>query len=287
LELANYVGGLTHADPWCEYEWIGAENRQRILSFLPQDWSFEGRRVLDFGGGSGRVIRHFVEESQTGEFWCCDIDPASVEWAQANLSPPFHFLRNAEWPPLDQPDATFDLIYGISVFTHLTDSWSAWLLELHRLLREGGFLILSFLGEGIYEQIARERYDDERVGANQIEIAKPWPDGGPSVMHSPWWLRAHWGRAFEIVDLVPYTDRDQRLGHGLVVMRKDERPVPSIEELERPEPGEPREDVALRHNVEQLRQEVDGPRRWWSLTRHRWSDPVSERERLKRVIRAR
>jgi ubiquinone/menaquinone biosynthesis C-methylase UbiE len=112
FELANYVGGLTDADPWWEYEWIGAMNRQLILSFLPEDWSFEGRRVLDFGGGSGRVIRHFIAEAQEGEFWCCDIDAPSIEWAQANLSPPFRFFRNAEWPPLDQPDASFDLIYG-------------------------------------------------------------------------------------------------------------------------------------------------------------------------------
>jgi hypothetical protein len=74
---------------------------------------------------------------------------------------------------------------------------------MHRLLRKGGFLILSFLGEGVYEQIAGEPYDAGRVGGNQIEIAKPWPQGGPSVLHSPWWLQAHWGRAFEVVDLMP------------------------------------------------------------------------------------
>ena len=50
------------------------------------------------------------------------------------MCPPFHVFVNGPEPPLNQPDSSFDLIWAISVFTHLTSSWSRWLVELHRLM---------------------------------------------------------------------------------------------------------------------------------------------------------
>jgi len=49
-------------------------------------------------------------------------------------------------PPLPFPDGTFDLIYAISVFTHITTHWAGWLLELHGLLRPEGVFIATFHG---------------------------------------------------------------------------------------------------------------------------------------------
>jgi hypothetical protein len=58
------------------------------------------------------------------------------------------------------------------------------------------------------------------------------------VFHSEWWLREHWGRAFDIVELRPwaFTDEgllDVPLGHGTVAMRKRDVAL-CIEDLERP-----------------------------------------------------
>ncbi len=70
-------------------------------------------------------------------------------------------------------------------------------------------------------------------------------------MNSPWWIRAHWGRAFEIVELIPHDGGDPPHGHGLVMMRK--KPVElTIEDLIRPEPDEPRELSAMQLHIEQL-----------------------------------
>ncbi len=46
-------------------------------------------------------------------------------------------------------DGSFDLIWAVSVFTHLAETWSAWLLELHRVLKPGGILLATFMGEGM------------------------------------------------------------------------------------------------------------------------------------------
>ena len=90
-ELANYVGRLTGERPEEQYEEIGREAQRVVLAMLPEDFELTGKTILDFGCGAGRVIRHFDVEADAGEVWGCDIDGPSIEWAQQNLSPPFHF----------------------------------------------------------------------------------------------------------------------------------------------------------------------------------------------------
>jgi SAM-dependent methyltransferase len=223
-----------------------------VVGAVPDGWDFAGKRVLDFGCGAGRTLRHFVGEAGEAEFWGCDIDAPSIEWVNANLNPPIRAFVNDETPPLARPDASFDLVYAFSVFSHLTDSWSAWLLELHRLLKLEGVLIASFLGPGMSETVAGEPWSEDGIGMNVLRAHRGWDEGGPVVLLSPWWIRAHWGRAFEIERL---DDGASSGSHGLVVARPKPNP-PSAAELERVDPDEPREIEALRHNIRQLRREA-------------------------------
>ena len=136
FDLSERVGHLLGDDPVEYYDRTGSRMRAVIESMLPDDWSWSGRRVLDFGCGAGRVLRHFAPEAAEGEFWGCDIDGPSIEWLNQNLHPPFNGMLCSETPSLSQPDGHFDLIYAVSVFTHISDDWAGWLLELHRLLAE-------------------------------------------------------------------------------------------------------------------------------------------------------
>ncbi len=234
------------------YEGIGVTAKLTIEQSLPTDWNWEGRRALDFGCGAGRVLRHFRSEAGTAEFWGCDIDAASIAWLNANACPPFHAFVVEEAPGLPAEDDYFDLAWAMSVFTHLTDHWAGWLLELHRVLKPGGRVIATFLGSNIAKEQLDEQWDEDRIGMNVVGAGRPWAEGGPSVFHSQWWLRAHWGRAFEIVELEP---NELFPGtQGLVVMRK--KPVQlTAADLERPEPDERREIAACRHNLRQLHAE--------------------------------
>lgn len=242
-------------DPAGAYLNNGRFLRDLLESFLPEDWSWQGQRVLDFGCGAGKVIRQFADESDTGEFWGCDIDGPSIDWMQQNLCPPFHAFQCEETPRLPQADGYFTLIFAMSVYTHITDHWAGWLLEHHRVLADGGLLFASFLGEAMTEPLLGEPWNDQLYGMNTLWAGQSWDIGGPIAIISPWWLRAHWGRAFEILELRPSTTVDPPAGHGLVLMRK--KPVrPTIADLERPEPNEAREFTALQHQVRQLRQET-------------------------------
>jgi SAM-dependent methyltransferase len=239
------------------YEERGREQWRLIKSLLPEDWSFEGKRVLDFGCGAGRIVRHALSEDPAGEYWGCDIDARSIEWLRANLSPPLHPFQTDEWPPTQEPDGQFHLIYAFSVFTHLLDNWSAWLVELHRLLASDGLAVITVFGPGIssHGDVAIE---EDNTGMNVLSPGTEWDAGGPLIVHSQWWLHAHWGRAFEIVELRPGVPGGPPplFGQGILVMRR--RPGSfTTAELERFEPDEPRELAAVLANLASLRREVE------------------------------
>ena len=259
LALLHRTGHMGDDDPVGAYDRMGVQLRGLIESTLPEDWSWTGRRVLDFGCGAGRALRHFAAEAQDTEFWGCDIDASSVEWVDENLCPPFHVIHCSESPGLPQADGYFDLIYAISVYTHITDNWADWLLEHHRLLKEGGLLLASFLGEGMIEQLIGEQWNEDEIGMNALLAGKPWDVGGPIALHSPWWLRAHWGRAFDVMALTPHTGGDRPAGHGLILLRR--KPVRlTAADLTKLEKDEPREITALQRHVRQLRHETSALR---------------------------
>ena len=96
---------------------------------------------------------------------------------------------------------------------------------------------------------------------NVMHFDRGWDLGGPAVFHSAWWIREHWGRAFDVLELREdgFIAYPRWRGQGVVLLAK--RPGrPTVEELERVDPTEPRELAALRHNVRQLH---------WELTKAR------------------
>jgi SAM-dependent methyltransferase len=253
--LADYVTGNADLADWkSEYESVGHAVREAILGLLPDEWSFTGRRALDFGCGCARVLRHFLAEARDCEIYGCDIDRACVEWVEQNLCPP---LAGAdlvgEAPPLPYADEMFDLAWSTAVFGHLSDNWADWLLELRRVIRPGGVLIASVMGAGLSQTIAAEAWDPARVGMNVHGYGRPWQAGGPMVLHSEWWIRAHWGRAFEVLRY----EEGAVAGQDAVVLRRPAGPgaAPDAATLKAPEPGEPRELAAALHSVEQLHRE--------------------------------
>jgi SAM-dependent methyltransferase len=249
FELANRVLSLDGwGEPFAAYERLGAETKDALLDLLPDDWSFEGKRVLDFGCGAGRTLRHFLDEGERGEIWGADIDAASISWLEANLCPPLHALRCKPAPPLGLEEGSFDLIWAISVFTHLADHSLAWLAELHRLLKPDGLLMASYTGRWSSELLAGEPWNEDRVGMNVLRHDQSWDKGGPMVLMSDWWVREHWRRAFEFVAVEP-----QVHGQTWALMQRRDVQV-TAEELAAPS-DDPREHSALRHNIEQLRRE--------------------------------
>jgi len=126
----------------------GRHNAQLVRELLrEQGSSVEGLRgLLDWGCGCGRVLRHWAD-LPGARIAGCDIDAKMVAWCSESL--PFaEVTENELSPPLPYDDASFDLVYAFSVMTHLSeDLQHAWLRDISRVLRPGGFFLFSTLGE--------------------------------------------------------------------------------------------------------------------------------------------
>jgi hypothetical protein len=118
------------------------------------------------------------------------------------------------------------------------------------MLMADGLLIATFLGRWTSDWFAGEPWVEDRIGMNVLHHNRGWDDGGPAVLMSEWWVREHWGRAFEIVQIAP-----QFQNFSWAVMRKREAQL-TTEDIERPS-DDPREYAAVRHNVRQLQRELD------------------------------
>jgi SAM-dependent methyltransferase len=98
--------------------------------------------VLDWGCGCGRVSKYFFEKS---DIFGVDINKNAVDWCVQNLSP--NYSVSELNPPLSFPENHFELIYGVSILTHLSfEDQRNWIEELIRVTRKGGIIILSYHG---------------------------------------------------------------------------------------------------------------------------------------------
>jgi SAM-dependent methyltransferase len=151
-----------------------------------------GRRIeelgslLDFGCGCGRVTRRWVDLHAV-DVHGADANERAVAWCRANL--PFaRFSSNGLAPPLAYADESFDLVYALSVFTHLPEDLQlAWMRELERLLRPGGFLLLTTHGERYRERLSSE----EQAAFDAGHLVVRWPEGAGSNLCSAFHPQAY------------------------------------------------------------------------------------------------
>ncbi len=250
------VGDLSEAeDDRAAYDALGRDVLARMYRTLPPGFSADGRRVLDFGCGAGRTLRHLLVDWPGAELSGCDVDGASINWLREHADDRLTAFRVTDQPGLDVPDGRFDVVLAFSVFTHLSLHWAGWMAELHRALAPDGLLYATFLSPSFAKQWGGVALEEEDTGIVVLGEGTPWDGGGPCAFISDWWLRAHWGRGFEIVSLEPGTPTSQ----GAVMLRR--RPVAvTAELLERPEAGEPRELRAALAGAKAVMR-ADGPAR--------------------------
>ena len=131
------------------FVWSGWSNYELIRAMLAEagaDPEALGA-VLDFGCGCGRVARWWVAQEGT-EVHGCDTNAELAAWCDANL--PMEARANGLEPPLPYPEASFDLVYALSILTHLPEELQhRWVEELVRVLRPGGHLWLTLSGEAL------------------------------------------------------------------------------------------------------------------------------------------
>jgi SAM-dependent methyltransferase len=140
-------------------------------------------RALDFGCSSGRVVRVLAAAYPQIEWNGCDPNARAIAWASETL-PGADFFVNDDAPPLPLDDASLDLVYAISIWSHFEPTLGLrWFEEMHRLIPPGGHLVCTTHG---FASVAFNATKEERTLEQSKEIAE-------SLYRQGWWYAQEFG----------------------------------------------------------------------------------------------
>jgi len=184
---------------------------ERCAMLLDEVGLRETGRVLDFGCGCGRTLRWLMKRSPCLELHGVDVDAEAIEWCREHF-PQGKFLVNNPDPPLPFPHEFFDAIYCLSVFTHLAEAMQdRWILELRRILKPGGLLILTVHGAAAAAQlkpeIGVELARSGFVHKRSRKLKGILPDWYHTTLHTPEYIEQRLSaRGFEQVQYTVVAD---------------------------------------------------------------------------------
>ncbi|MEO8435697.1 MAG: class I SAM-dependent methyltransferase [Pyrinomonadaceae bacterium] len=158
-------------------------------------------RILDFGCGVGRIMRHW-SSLQGPIFHGTDYNPTLVAWCRGNLKFA-EFQVNSLSQRLSYEPETFDFIYAFSVFTHLSESLQFhWLDELSRVLKPGGHLYFTANGDYLLPHLSAK--EKEKFLSGQLVVREADQSGSNTcaTFHPATYVREKMARNFFVVDFI-------------------------------------------------------------------------------------
>ncbi len=128
-------------------------------------------RVLDFGCGWGRIARFFMRDVKPENIYGVDVLESAVKLChESKLPGQFSVVPN--FPPLEFPANSFDVIYAFSVFSHLPETLALqWVQEFSRLLRPGGLIVVTTQRRSFIEYCASFRTHKASLNLHQQLLA--------------------------------------------------------------------------------------------------------------------
>ena len=182
--------------------------------------------ILDWGCGCGRITRYF-KNLKNASITCVDIDSDNINWCKKYLE--FgNFLTIPLHPPTSLKDNFFNLIMGISIFTHLKEKEQyEWLRELRRISADGAILLMSIsstsiicrsnLAPSIFNSWWKKGIYIVDYPFLDFENIIAEPDYYKAVFHTHDYIKKNWSKYFEIVAIIPACIGTLQ---DLVIMRK-------------------------------------------------------------------
>jgi len=187
---------------------------QRVLGEYFSKSIADFTHILDWGCGSGRVLRYVADVAAT-DVTGIDIDPQAIEWCQQAF-PHYKFMAVNPQPPTPIATGTFDLIYAISVLTHLRENdHLKWLEELNRISKPNAVILLTTFGDVAWWRgrlpwkgfatwkIHNAGFFNAGQNRDLDEIDIGDRDYYRNVFMSHDYIARNWSKYFDIVDIVP------------------------------------------------------------------------------------
>jgi len=191
-----------------------------LVNHFAKHADLHNSRVLDWGCGPGRIIRHLPQiMPKDCEFFATDYNKNSIEWCK-NYLPGIQFNCNTLEAKLPYESNYFDFIYGISIFTHLSESKHyEWYSELHRILRPGGILLITTQGNNFKPKLSiNERSLFEK---GQLVVRGNVKEGHRtySAFHPELFMRSLFNNA-DIFDFIQEDPKNQYIPQDVWLVKK-------------------------------------------------------------------
>jgi SAM-dependent methyltransferase len=161
--------------------------------------------ILDFGCGCGRTLIPLSFILPAERISGTDIDKQAIQWMSSNYTSFKDLNVNRVKPPLKYSDASFDFVFGISVFTHLPEKMqNAWLAEIARILKPGGVGLFTTHGEKFSQKLPGPAIEElERKGFYYSVGFET--DGLPDFYQTSYqthdYVRRRWSEHLEVLDI--------------------------------------------------------------------------------------
>lgn len=141
-ELRYRVSSYADAETFLQVGQTCANDIKLALQRVGRELS-SFKTILDFGCGCGRTLIHLAKEAPAATIHGADVDKNAIAWCRQNLSYGSFTVPNPT-PPTSYAANKFDLIYAISVFTHLDEDYQfQWLDELKRIAQPEAIVLLT------------------------------------------------------------------------------------------------------------------------------------------------
>lgn len=217
-QMTVRVAGDPHPESFFQYGRQSIQDNINALAAIGRGFA-DYQHILDFGCGCGRMLTWLEPLAEMGpKLYGTDTDADAVAWVRENL-PYVEAGVNEPLPPTSYADGQFDLVYNHSVFTHLDEErQNAWLLELRRITRIGGHLLLTVHGEHAFSQYedaminnGGDAVDERETYARHGFLFMPdegWQEKGfpawyGGTYHATWYVFSHWTRWFRLKAYLP------------------------------------------------------------------------------------
>jgi len=131
-----------------------------LLDFFRKHCDLNNINILDWGCGPARIIRHLPDMlDKSCHLYGTDYNHKTISWNKKEIKG-INFNLNYEEPPLPYVNDSFDIIYGISIFTHLPyDLHFKWFNELIRISKNKGILFLTLQGRSFKVKLTSSEID--------------------------------------------------------------------------------------------------------------------------------
>jgi len=198
------------------------DTAQWLVNHLAKHTEIRNKIILDWGCGPGRIIRHLPVVAGNGcEYYGTDYNASSINWCSENI-PGIHFNNNTLEAKLPYSENFFDIIYGISIFTHLSEQMHRdWYAELLRILKPGGIMLLTTQGKNFEIKLTENELEQYQQGKLIVRGNVKEGHRTFSAFHPQAFIHQLFSGAVILEHLVPLPEKNKGLPQDIWIIQKN------------------------------------------------------------------